>query len=193
MATDDLGGAAELMAILADGTSHDHERSEACDGLLRMCGPAMLRWAGNVIRACQYRRLEPEDVVQEVCASLLLPATAQSYNPARSFAPWLRAVVKNRAHDLARRERRQSPRRESAHLLLFLPSPAADPASVVARDDDLDTLIARLDTDEQELCRLFYLTGLGAADVAARVGRPVEWVYRKLHSARTKLRSFRAG
>ena len=75
--------------------------------LLRLLIPAIAR----VVRSQCHSGLEVDDVVQDVLLSL--HSVRHTYDPSRSFTPWLASIARHRAID-ARRRRSRVSRNETA-------------------------------------------------------------------------------
>lgn len=77
---------------------------------------ALLRACVPIIRASARGRGVPSDQVDDAVQDVLLTIhrVRHTYDPARPFLPWLRAIARARAVDLLRRHGRQSARELSA-------------------------------------------------------------------------------
>ena len=160
----------------------------ACDALWRRHSERMLRCAAAELREQNGKKLQPLDVVQEVFACLLRPETAGRFRRERALLPWLKRVVRNRARDMLRKERRHGER------LKKLGARAA--RALVSRDDPgareaLESTLEGLAEAEQTLFRQRFLENKSPKEVAAELGRPVTWVYACLHRLRAKMRARR--
>ncbi len=86
---------AALMRLAQDGNSVAYQR------LLRACLPMI----AGLARRRGVPREQLDDVVQDVL--LTLHRVRHTYDPARPFLPWLRAIAQRRAVDALRRRGRQ--------------------------------------------------------------------------------------
>jgi RNA polymerase sigma factor (sigma-70 family) len=131
---------------------------------------------------------DQEDLLQEVLISV---HTARgSYDPARPFIPWLKAIVANRAIDFMRRQRR--------HPAGYAPieAVAADIADdsaggAVARYDAVDALqkaIRQLPAGQRSAIELLKLREMSLREAAATTGMSISALKASVHRAVRTLR-----
>jgi RNA polymerase sigma factor (sigma-70 family) len=92
--TDVEDSLANAMAAAQDGDADAYRQ------LLRHCIP----FIANVARASGFRDAAVEDIVQETL--LTIHRVRHTYDPARPFLPWLRAIARRRAIDAIRQRTR---------------------------------------------------------------------------------------
>ena len=143
------------------------------------------RFAGPVFTVAASRlrnRGLAEEAVQEVFAKAW--RAAARFDPERPLGPWLYAIARRTAADIARRERRRPPTG---------PLPAALPGPEAAGFDDtwerwtVRCALRDLPESERELLRLTHYVGLTQAEIAARLGLPVGTVKSRVHRAHRRL------
>jgi len=172
----------DLMAILGSSTDRK-KKADALEELRRRYEAELLACARAVLRDRVVHGLEAQDVVQELFAELLFTAKAGRFDRGKSLDPWLRAVVRNKARDLLRREHR--------HLSLLEedPSlPSGGPDQPGQKKLEVEELLEALGPEDRELCEQFYLYEYSAEEIALAGGLDKEQIYRDLHRIRTRLR-----
>jgi len=174
------------MSILAGDNASADEKQRACAEIWRRFFPIMLQCAIGEVQGEDGKKVEALDAVQEAFAHLLRSGIAAQFATGRPLQPWLLRMVRNKARDLLRRERRQRPRNEPLTVSPETPSLLDE----LAGDEEFTAVMAQLTPDEQLLCRSVYIDGQSAKTVAADLGRDPQAVYRELHRIRTKIRSF---
>ena len=136
---------------------------------------------GSLVRDLHAR----DDVFQEVAVALWQQADA--YDPARSFGAWARGIAANKV--LQRRHQDQrfpvvfSPETIQAVLDAF--DRTEETAS--GRREALAECLKRLPEDPRRLLVMRYEEGLDAEQIARRVNRTLEAVYRALSRIRAAL------
>ncbi len=140
--------------------------------------PALHAWASLRITAALRPRLDPDDLVQEVCCRAFLGFC--NYDPERSrFRSWLFGiashVLKSALVELGRNPSltRAAAVDESTRFLDRVPDRATAVSRRIAADDAFRAFLALArDLDEEERRLLLHrgLEGLSHADVAARIG-----------------------
>jgi RNA polymerase sigma-70 factor (ECF subfamily) len=175
----------DAMQALACKEVSRAEQNAALTFLIGCWYEPMLRWARRLLRghAGAAQDLYAEDIVQEAFAALYFKAA--SYDPQHPFAPWLRAIVRNRACNVLRRERRQP-------ALPLLDQAVADDAASPLEQLVLEDLLDHLPEEERELVRAHYLHRECVAEIALRWRRTPSQVYQALYRARRQLRSLQS-
>ncbi len=139
------------------------------------------------LRALARRLVADEGHADDVVQQALLVAIERPPRVKASFGPWLVGVVRN----LARRTYRADARR-SRHESVSPPRAAtAAPDQIAARSEalrDLAVAVHRLDPACRDVIVLHYFDGLTMAEVAERLGAPVETVRTRLKRALAQLR-----
>ncbi len=131
-----------------------------------------------------------QDAVQE--AFLALWKSRASYRSERgTVAAWLLTVVRYRAIDLARRSANHAARWASGDRLDGHASPDDVSEKVIQRDDAhrLQSSLARLPDDQQEVITLAYYGQLSHTEIAARLGLPAGTVKGRMRLGLQKLRA----
>ncbi len=134
------------------------------------------------------RRDLGEEVLQE--AFLAAWRHAGSFDEQRGGAlAWLAAIVRNKAFDLLRQRRRETPLDQDAAEAV--PDPAAGPFEAAAESESarkLRACIEELDASPRQSLLLAYYQGLTYEQVAARLATPVgtvkSWIRRSLERLR---------
>ncbi|WP_284947568.1 sigma-70 family RNA polymerase sigma factor [Acidisoma cladoniae] len=155
---------------------------------------ALLRDCVAVIAASARRQgVQPdrvEDVVQEVL--LTIHRARATYDPARPFLPWLRAIAQRRAIDSLRRNGRQSSREVHDPIAYEghaedgpVPGDALDLAS---RSEALRASIATLPPGQRQAVERMGLRGESLEEAAAITGRSKGALKVNLHRAIRALR-----
>ena len=148
------------------------------------------QYAGPMLTAALHvlggdRRLA-EEAVQ--LAMLKAWRAAASFDPTRPLSPWLYAIVRRCAIDIARKEQR--------HRVLPLDHPAVEPAA--SEGDGLESAtsawavreaLGTLPATEYTVVRLSYYEGLTHAEIARRLTIPIGTVKSRSASAHRRLRA----
>lgn len=155
--------------------------------LLRDCLPLIRRIA-------QGRGIRPDlldDVVQDTL--LTIHRARHTYDPARPFTPWLRAIVQRRGIDVLRRTGRQGRRELHAPLVYEAhPDPAAGAdhqAEARSRADRLATAVKLLPPGQREALEHLGLQERTLAETALATGRSTGALKVNLHRALKSLRT----
>jgi len=136
---------------------------------------------GSLVRGRHAR----DDVFQEVAVALW--QQAEAYDPSRSFGAWARGVAANKVLQRRRQDRRFplvfTPETVRAVLDAFERTEEGAPA----RGEALAECLKHLPEEARRLLVLRYEQGLAIGDIADRVGRTLEAVYRALSRIRAAL------
>ncbi|PPQ34796.1 RNA polymerase sigma factor [Rhodopila globiformis] len=181
------GGAAEsearlaaLMAAAQDGDAAAYQR------LLRLCLPLV----GSMARGRGVPADRVDDVIQDVL--LTVHRVRHTYDPARPFLPWLRAIAQRRAIDALRAHGRQAVREVHAPLAYEThPDPATTAAQALERADGADDLraaVAALPDGQRQAIEELALRERSLAEAAAVTGRSTGALKVNLHRALKTLR-----
>jgi RNA polymerase sigma-70 factor (ECF subfamily) len=158
----------------------------AYDRLLRDCVP-LIR---GVARSMGVTGDRAEDVVQDVLLSI--HRVRQTYDPARSFDTWLRAIARRRAIDVLRRDRRHQVQELYAPIgYENHPDPGRSPEQGAehARQTQLLALAMRtLPAGQRQAIDLLALQERSLAEVADETGRTKVALKVNLHRAIRTLR-----
>ncbi len=147
------------------------------------------RYAGEAFALARAILRDPgsaEDAAQQ--AFLDLMRLAATFDPARPFRPWMRALVSNAALKELRAGRRRVHREEAADLL---PHATEDPAMRLEADEMRARLWVEVDALPEELrlpVVLHYRAGMPYAEVARQTGCPEGTVATRLSTARSRLK-----
>jgi RNA polymerase sigma-70 factor, ECF subfamily len=178
--------AAELVGLLRAVAAGDQAAFE------RLYAATRAKLYGVVLRILRRADLADE-VMQE--AYLKIWNSAGQFDPVvASPITWMVAIARNRAIDLARKRRDVSV--EEAPEALEFAADIADPLAGRERSEELARLLdclGRLDPEQRQLVLLAYYNGLSRAELAARLGRPVNtiktWLRRSILAVRECLGS----
>jgi RNA polymerase sigma-70 factor (ECF subfamily) len=179
---------ARLAALMVAAQGGD---DRAYRDLLRGCLPVVLAIARRMGVAPD----RVDDVVQEVL--LTLHRARATYDPARPFLPWLRAIAQRRAIDVMRRHGRHA-RREVHDPLAYEAhpddsSPAGEALDHPARARSLAGAIAALPEGQRQAVERLALREQTLAEAAAETGRNKGALKVNLHRAIKSLRIRLAG
>ncbi|MFO1149868.1 MAG: sigma-70 family RNA polymerase sigma factor [Alsobacter sp.] len=147
-------------------------------------GATMIAIAQRIVRD----RAAAEDVVHD--AFVQIWSKAKTFDPSRGLArSWLYAVVRHRALNMVRADRRLE--RVGDFEPLDLASPEEDAESIVTRMSDASALrrcLERLDPTRRALVVLAYVHGLTHGELAGRLRVPLgtmkSWMRRSLLALR---------
>jgi RNA polymerase sigma factor (sigma-70 family) len=178
---------AKLSAAMAAAQGGD---AAAYRALLRDCVPVIAAAA----RAQGVRPDAVDDVVQETL--LTVHRARATYDPARPFLPWLRAIAQRRAIDLMRRAGRRP--QEVHDPLAYEAESDAGPlpgASIEARERDarLARAVAALPEGQRQAVEHLSLRERSLDETAAATGRSKGALKVNLHRALKSLRTALAG
>lgn len=131
---------------------------------------------------------DQEDLVQEVLMSL--HAARASYDPARPFMPWLKAIVVNRAIDYVRRHRRHAVGQVLTDEMAagLADDSAPDPAMRYDAVDALQKAIRALPAGQRSAIELLKLREMSLREAAATSGMSVSALKASVHRAVRTLR-----
>lgn len=173
-----------LRTLMAAAQSGD---AAAYTALLRECLPLVRR----IARA---RGIPPglvDDVVQDTL--LTIHRARHTYDPARPFTPWLRAIVQRRGIDVLRRTGRQGGRELHAPLAY---EQHADPAAGAeqsamerSRAERLAEAVKLLPPGQREALEQLGLQERSLAEASAETGRSTGALKVNLHRALKSLRN----
>lgn len=155
--------------------------------------PALHAWARLSVRGALAGRLDPEDLVQEVCVAAF--GSRAVYDPARgSFRGWLFGVARNVLLVQLRATARARARGDAADPLhsraAEVPEEATTVSRRVARDERLARAVERLEQleeDDRRLVVLRGLEGLSHAEVAEVTGLGEEQAGKRWRRLRARL------
>ena len=156
--------------------------------------PAVAAWARLRVRPGLRRRLDPEDLVQEVCARAYVGAAG--FDPERgAFRRWVFGIAGNVLREALvqlGREPRGAVSLSGTGLLARLPDDATAVSRRVARDEALAGFCAWVDGwegPERELLVLRGLEGRPHAEVAEILGLATETVKKRWQRLAERVRS----
>lgn len=136
--------------------------------LLREIAPVLRAFARRALaRGGRGADADAEDAVQDTLLAIHLKRA--TWDEARPFGPWMRAVARHKVIDLARRRGRDAARVATAtidDLADILPAPAPDLRAGTDLARHLDALPPR----QREAVRAITLDGLSVREAAARLG-----------------------
>jgi RNA polymerase sigma-70 factor (ECF subfamily) len=131
---------------------------------------------------------DQEDLLQEVLISI--HAARATYDPARPFMPWLKAIVINRTIDFIRRQKRTA----NGHALTGdMADAIADESAgdAVTRYDAVDALqkaISKLPAGQRSAIELLKLREMSLREAAAMTGMSITALKASVHRAVRSLR-----
>jgi RNA polymerase sigma factor (sigma-70 family) len=146
-------------------------------------GPKIRGWC----RGWGLQQADSEDVTQDVLMRMAQKLRAFTYDPARSFRGWLRAVTQNALADFVADRKRQGRGSGDDRVLELLQSVPARDDLLERLDEQFDTEIvgeacararSRVEPQTWEAFRLLAREGLSGDDVAARLGMTVDTVFK---------------
>lgn len=162
---------------------------------LEDAAPAIYAWARLHIHAPLRRKIDPEDILQEVCFRALRRAT--SYDPGRSpFRAWVFGIAHNVLKESLRtlRTRGESvfgaPGRSTLGGLDAFPDEVTSLSSRIARRENLQVFARGLDELDDEERRLLIYRGLEARshkEVADALQISIDAVEKRWQRLRKKL------
>lgn len=140
------------------------------------------------------QQVDIEDLVQEVLLSL--HAVRGTYDPERSFMPWLVAITQYRLADAARRYYRHAGRQNDIEQLsvIFAEETANSDVEAYGDRDALKLAIEKLPPGQREAIRLLKLRELSLKEAAEATGTSVDAlkvsVYRAMVTLRRTLKGY---
>jgi RNA polymerase sigma factor (sigma-70 family) len=172
---------ASLMAAAQDGDA------VAYQSLLRACLPLI----GSMARGNGVPADRVEDVIQDVLVTL--HRVRHTYDPARPFTPWLRAIAQRRVIDVLRSHGRHRTREIHAPLMYEShPDPAPTAVQKLEQSDGADELraaVAALPEGQRQAVEELSLRERTLEEAAARTGRTKGALKVNLHRALKALRT----
>lgn len=163
--------------------------------LFRRVAPALYAWANLHIPAALRPRLDPDDLLQEVCFRALRHLV--TYDPSQSpFRSWLFGIANNVLRETARAVARLPMSRQlqtesgSRRGLDSFASMTTALTTRIARDEGMRKLLDRLrELPEDDRRLLIYrgLEGLPLADVAGLMGVPAATIAKRWQRLRQKI------
>ncbi|HTI01977.1 MAG TPA: sigma-70 family RNA polymerase sigma factor [Acidisoma sp.] len=176
---------AGLMAAAQRGDAASYQR------LLKECVPVI----AAVARRQGVFPDQVDDVVQEVL--ITIHRARATYDPARPFLPWLRAIAQRRAIDGLRRHGRQSSR-EVHDPLAYENHPGGDEDATAGldREEQAQALRAQIETlppGQRQAAERLGLSGQTLEEAAAETGRSKTALKVNLHRALKALRARMGG
>jgi RNA polymerase sigma-70 factor (ECF subfamily) len=144
---------AQLMEALQKGDP------DACTALFDDIGPSLTYFLRRRVADAH----ELEDVYQEVFMALF--EARHTYEPGRPFEPWLFAIARNIAVDYSRR---RWSRARWEELVAEPPEQLAEASNRGA--PELETLLAKLPSDQREAFAMLKLDGLSLETASVKVG-----------------------
>jgi RNA polymerase sigma-70 factor (ECF subfamily) len=175
--------APSLAALMSAAQAGDQR---AYQHLLRACLPE----AASIARRQGVPPDRVDDVVQDVL--LTIHRARATYDPARPFLPWLRAIAQRRAIDALRTHYRGAAREvfdEDAYLAHPATTPGAD--ATIGQSDQARLLaeaIATLPPGQRQAVELLALRERSLEEAAGETGRTKGALKVNLHRAITALR-----
>lgn len=156
--------------------------------------PSIYAWAGVHVRGRLRARLDPEDLLQEICFRAHR-AFAQ-YDPERgSFRGWIFGIAHNVLREALRSLHAHRTPDGSTYrtcVLEDIPDDATSVGERIARDDMMRTFLTwteSLDDTDRRLLLLRGLEGRSHAEVAERVGLTIEVTHKRWQRLCARLRT----
>lgn len=167
--------------------------------LYRAVAPAIYAWSHVHIGASLRRRLDPDDIVQEVCYRAFQKFAA--YDPQRArFRTWIFAIAHNVLRESLRKKTARGesvfakPSGDTAVGLDAVPDEATGVSTYLAQEEGFQDFLSRVsDLDEDEKRLLLYrgLEGLSHEDIATVLNVTIESAQKRWQRLRKKLRGAR--
>lgn len=125
-----------------------------------------LREASTIARAFLARRIESDDVVEDVLQETLISIhqARHSYLPGRPLGPWLYAICEHRTSDHFRRHRRTVSREVALIEAEALSEPPCE------RGSPFQSALAKLPEKQRRVIELLKVKDLSVKEVAAETG-----------------------
>jgi len=159
---------------------------EAAGRLVERLSEKLLALAMVRLGAVLRRRVDPEDLVQEMWIEAFRSLHTFDTSRGTPFASWLATILRRILHRIHERERRLPMASTSGYLpdcsdlAPEISAAIASPSRQAHRDESLERLVAaveKLPPDQRELVELYWFEDLPAAEVAERTGRSRQAVY----------------
>ena len=173
---------AALAALMASAQNGD---ARAYQALLRQCAPM----AASTARRQGVPPDRIEDVVQDVL--LTIHRARASYDPARPFLPWLRAIAQRRAIDALRRRYRHAPEIQDEDAAASVAADQPDAGDLLTQTERAGTLaaaVAALPPGQRQAVELLALQERSLEEAAGQTGRTKLALKVNLHRAIQALR-----
>jgi len=148
-------------------------------------------WVDGVVHLGRWRFEDPEAIGQEILLRLLEIVRSGRFAQRSSFKTFVFAVAKYTCVDLHRRERRRT--RVETDDRAPVPQPIGQPHQALEEREDLELLRYILQGLPEECRRLWawvYGEGVGADEVARRLGTSAGTVRVRVHRCLQKARAF---
>jgi RNA polymerase sigma factor (sigma-70 family) len=182
-----MGGETVEERLAAGMQAAQEGKAVAYQRLLRECVPVIAR----TVRALGLPPDRVEDVVQETL--LTIHRARATYDPARPFLPWLRAIARRRAIDAARLSGRQGAREVHDPDAYENHASGDDAASEAIERQDRARLVgeavAALPTGQRQAVEHLALADRSLDEAAALTGRSKGALKVNLHRALKALRT----
>jgi RNA polymerase sigma-70 factor, ECF subfamily len=156
--------------------------------LYRKMQPVFIRYATGLLAG---DRDAAEDVVDE--AFIAIWQNAGAYNGQGSAAGWMRRIVRNKAVDWVRKQRKISlPGEEQLAALNQIPDTSPSPyttAESISQTDQMRAALNSLSMNHREVIWLCYFEEKSIAEIAKIAGCPQNTVKTRLYHARLAMRA----
>ena len=170
-----------LMARAQDGDANAYRR------LLESITPYLRAHAAR----CHRNPSDVEDAVQDIL--LTVHAVRQTYDPARPFGPWLKAIARRRLIDRLRRQgRRRAVETEFEPVHETFADPPAN-LEDTANIHEVAAALDRLPPGQRAAVRLTKIEGLSLKEASVASGMSVAALKVATHRAVQRLRLFFSG
>lgn len=139
------------------------------------------RYGGHIARYCYFHansNSEAKDLIQEVEVALWQSLETLRATTPRQTTRWVNSLMRNTVSTHFRRKRLKTVPLEQAVGL-----PVADDAEM----EHLESLVAHLEPDEQQLIRLLF-DGYSRAEIAAEEGLTVGAIHQRMHRILNRLK-----
>jgi RNA polymerase sigma factor (sigma-70 family) len=143
---------------------------------------------GRLVYAVAYKVLGDAGLAEDATQQTFVQAwrSADRFDPARAFGPWLATIARRVAIDVYRQSRRHqgySPL-ESVDAVLATAPPSAEQIYEVW---EVRRAIDDLPEDERQLVRLQHFAGLSQSEIATQLQIPIGTVKSRMHRAHRRL------
>jgi RNA polymerase sigma-70 factor, ECF subfamily len=173
----------KALAALMRRAQAGSEGAYAC--LLQECPPLIARMIRRLMPGAS--SADQEDLLQEVL--ITLHTARASYDPARPFIPWLKAIVTNRTIDFMRRQRRTAAQALTDDLAADIADDSAGEAvNRYAAADVLQRAIRQLPAGQRSAIELLKLREMSLREAAAMTGMSISALKASVHRAVRTLR-----